>query len=433
MLPEQYLKKMKELLKDEYDDYLNSFNLPKIKSLRINTNKINVDDFLSIFPYQLEKIPWSFDGFYFEDDNVYTDLLYYAGLFYIQEASAMLPAEILPIEENDVVLDACASPGGKSLKILNKLNNSGLLLANDISSSRANGLLRNIERQGFINYFVSIENINDLKKKYLNTFDKILVDAPCSGEGMFRKDNHLINEWLNKNNDYYANIQKEIMDNVIPLLKDGGKLLYSTCTFDNQEDEDIMEYILNKYDDLKILPIKMYEGFKEGRDGLGVKLFPHRIKGEGHYLCLIQKGNDKKPSTIKKELIQKPDYNFFKLINKDFYNGNFKIINDHLYFVPNFDTSGIRILRSGLLLGQIKNNDLKPSSALALALNKNEFKYHLDLDDVLTNKYLKGETINHKTDINDYLLACFKGFPLGFLKKNNNQLKNLLDKGWVKK
>lgn len=432
MLPDSYLNKMKILLKDEYEDYLNSFNLTPIKSLRVNTNKISIEDFLKIFPYKLEPIPWTSDGFYYEEDEVSKHPYYYAGLYYIQEASAMLPGEVLPIEEGDVVLDACAAPGGKSLKILNKLNNTGILLSNDISASRANGLLRNIERQGYTNYFVSVSDLKDLENKYPKTFDKILLDAPCSGEGMFRKDPSLIKSWLEKGNDYYSNIQKELIISALNMLKDGGCLLYSTCTFDENEDEDIIEYALNKFDDLKVLPIKQYEGFKEAKNNLGVKLFPHRIKGEGHYVCLLQKGNSIN-NEFKKIKVNKPELDFFKLLDKDFYNGEFKIINDNLYFVPLLDTKGIRILRSGLLLGQIKKSSFKPAQSLAVSLKKNEFKNIINLNHDDAIRYLKGETLHTDITNNDYYLICIDDYPLGFGKTNNKQIKNLIDKGWIKR
>ncbi len=432
MLPDSFLNKMKELLKDEYDDYLDSFNKKSYKGLRVNTNKININDFLNIFPFELKPIPWTSDGFYYEDDEVSKHPLFYAGAYYIQEPSAMLPGELLPIEENDLVLDACAAPGGKSLKILNKLNNTGILLSNDISASRANALLRNIERQGYSNYFVSVSDLKDLEKKYPKTFDKILLDAPCSGEGMFRKEPSLIKSWQEKGNDYYSDIQKELIVSALNMLKDGGCLLYSTCTFDKKEDEDIIEYALNKFDDLKVLPIKIYEGFKQGKNNLGVKLFPHLIEGEGHYACLIQKGETIKEDSHK-ELINKPDLDFLKLINKDFYNGEFKIINDNLYFVPFFDTKGIRILRSGLLLGEIKKNSFKPAQSLAMSLNKDEFRNIINLNYNDAIRYLKGETLYTNIENNDYYLICYNYLPLGFSKTNNKQIKNLIDKGWIKR
>ena len=308
MLPDKYLNAMKSLLKDEYDDYLACFDSPQIHSLRVNTSKISIDRFKEIFPYNLEQVPWCKDGFYFDDLSISKHPYYYAGLYYLQEASAMLPAEFLPIEEGDIVLDACAAPGGKSLKLLDKLNNTGLLISNDISISRANALLRNIERAGFSNYYVIAKDIIELEEHFPKYFDKILLDAPCSGEGMFRKDKALIESWKERDSEYFSPIQKRLIQACINMLKDGGKLVYSTCTFDVREDEEIIQYALDNNSNIKLLPIEKYDGFKDANDGYGVKLFPHRIKGEGHYVCLLQKnGNSHKRES---RMMAKTDISF---------------------------------------------------------------------------------------------------------------------------
>lgn len=196
-LPENYQKKMKDLLQDQYGNYLQSFSNPIAYGLRINTTKISVEDFLKISPFHLKPIPWTTNGFYYdENDKPSKHPFYYAGLYYLQEPSAMIPAQVLPIEEGDLVLDACAAPGGKSTEILNKLNGSGCLISNDISASRAQALLHNIEKWGCQNVFVASEDISKLSSFYPDTFDKILIDAPCSGEGMFHKDPSLIKSWI---------------------------------------------------------------------------------------------------------------------------------------------------------------------------------------------------------------------------------------------
>ena len=433
MLQDKYLKKMKDLLKDEYDAYLNSFNDSPYKGLRVNTSKISINDFLKIFPYNLTKIPWTSDGFYYTDESITKHPFYYAGLYYIQEPSAMLPGELLPIEENDLVLDACAAPGGKSLKLLNKLNGSGLLVTNDISSSRMYATLRNVERWGQENCFVSANDINDLKDKFKNTFDKILLDAPCSGEGMFRKDPSLIKSWLLKDSEYYVPIQKELIISCLEMLKDGGILLYSTCTFDKKEDEEIIEYAFSKYNNLKLLDIAMYDGFTKGNNNIGVKLFPHKVKGEGHFACLIKKGNKKEKNENNKNKSD-IDIPFFKeYINKEYQNGQVKIINDSIYYVPIFNTNNIHILRSGLLLGKYKNDNFMPSQALAMSLKKDEFKniLNLKLDDEDVFRYLKGETLKNRNNQEGYILICVEGFPLGFGKAQNDIIKNKIDKGWI--
>ena len=433
MLPDKYLNAMKSLLKDEYDDYLACFDNPQIHSLRVNTSKISVDRFKEIFPYNLEQVPWCKDGFYFDDFSISKHPYYYAGLYYLQEASAMLPAEVLPIEEGDIVLDACAAPGGKSLKLLDKLNNTGLLVSNDISISRANALLRNIERAGFSNYYVIAKDIIELEEHFPKYFDKILLDAPCSGEGMFRKDKALIESWKERDSEYFSPIQKRLIQACINMLKDGGKLVYSTCTFDVREDEEIIQYALDNNSNIKLLPIEKYDGFKDANDGYGVKLFPHRIKGEGHYVCLLQKnGNSHKRES---RVMAKTDISFINELNKRFYDGIFEKINDYIYFLKPINTKGIRVLRSGLLLGKETKYGFEPSQQLAMNLKINEYNNVLNLksSDNLVEKYLKGETIETNSNLNGMVLVCVDDCPLGFAKAKNGVLKNKIDKGWIKR
>lgn len=433
MLPDKYLNAMKSLLKDEYDDYLACFDNPQIHSLRVNTSKISVDRFKEIFPYNLEQVPWCKDSFYFDDLSISKHPYYYAGLYYLQEASAMLPAEVLPIEEGDIVLDACAAPGGKSLKLLDKLNNTGLLVSNDISISRANALLRNIERAGFSNYYVIAKDIIELEEHFPKYFDKILLDAPCSGEGMFRKDKALIESWKERDSEYFSPIQKRLIQACINMLKDGGKLVYSTCTFDVREDEEIIQYALDNNSNIKLLPIEKYDGFKDANDGYGVKLFPHRIKGEGHYVCLLQKdGNSHKRES---RVMAKTDISFINELNKRFYDGIFEKINDYIYFLKPINTKGIRVLRSGLLLGKETKYGFEPSQQLAMNLKINEYNNVLNLksSDNLVEKYLKGETIETNSNLNGMVLVCVDDCPLGFAKAKNGVLKNKIDKGWIKR
>lgn len=428
MLPEKYLNKMKELLNDEYSEYEDSFNSPSYHGLRVNTLKISVEEFKKTFPFKIEEIPWTTDGFYYEDEKVNKHPYYYAGLYYLQEPSAMLPAEVLPIDENDIVLDTCAAPGGKSTKLLTKLNNTGILVSNDISSSRQLATLRNLERFGGKNYFVISEDISKLENKYSQCFDKILVDAPCSGEGMFRKDPSLIKSWKEKGPNYYSSVQKKIVNSAMNLLKDGGLLVYSTCTFDKKEDEEIIEYILNNFD-AEVMPIKQFDGFVSNE--YGTKLFPHRIKGEGHFVSLIKKHGEKTSNRLSSTCL-KPEY--LNSIKIDFKNGNFKVINNGLYFMPDFDTSSIRVLRSGLLLGELKKEKFEPSQQLALALKESEFDkvINLDVDDQRIIKYLKGETVNlSEFNFDGYVLICVNHFPIGFGKITKGLFKNKIDKGWI--
>ena len=438
-LSEKYLNKMKELLGDEYDDYLNSFNEKRIHSLRVNNAKISNEEFERICPFKIKRIPWIENGYYFdENDRPSKHPYYYAGLYYLQEPSAMTPANVLPIEKGDIVLDACAAPGGKSLELASKLGDSGLLVSNDISVSRAYSLLKNLELGGHKNIYVMAEDISKLSKKFVKSFDKILIDAPCSGEGMLRKDPSIIKEWEDKGNEYYANLQKDIVKSAVSMLKDGGMMVYSTCTFDKSEDEDIVSYILSLDDDLKLERISEYEGFTRGIDmDEAIRLYPHKLQGEGHFVALVKKDTPK-TVTVKKKHVSKIDSKeaeeFIKLIKRDFDDGYFEIINNNLYFIPEYDfeKKGLRILRSGLLMGEIKKHSFEPSMALALNLKMNEFKnvINLSVDDKRVISYLKGETISVPEAKDGWVLVCVNGYSLGFGKMQSGIMKNKYAKEW---
>ena len=438
-LSEKYLNKMKELLGDEYDDYLNSFNEKRIHSLKVNNAKISNEEFERICPFKIKRIPWIENGYYFdENDRPSKHPYYYAGLYYLQEPSAMTPANVLPIEKGDIVLDACAAPGGKSLELASKLGDSGLLVSNDISVSRAYSLLKNLELGGHKNIYVMAEDISKLSKKFVKSFDKILIDAPCSGEGMFRKDPSIIKEWEDKGNEYYANLQKDIVKSAVSMLKDGGMMVYSTCTFDKSEDEDIVSYILSLDDDLKLERINEYEGFTRGIDmDEAIRLYPHKLQGEGHFVALVKKDTPK-TVTVKKKHVSKIDSKeaeeFIKLIKRDFDDGYFEIINNNLYFIPEYDfeKKGLRILRSGLLMGEIKKHSFEPSMALALNLKMDEFKnvINLSVDDKRVISYLKGETISVPEAKDGWVLVCVNGYSLGFGKMQSGIMKNKYAKEW---
>ena len=256
-LPEKYTESMKMMLGDEYDSYIESFNDKRLYGLRVNNLKISTEDFLKICPFKLEPVPWIENGFYYsEDDKPAKHPYYFAGLYYIQEPSAMTPANVLPIEEGDVVFDMCAAPGGKSTELAARLNKTGLLITNDISNSRAKALLKNVEVFGVPNLCVLNEDPVGIASRFSGFFDKVLIDAPCSGEGMFRKDNKLIKAWEKNGPEFYSQIQRNIILAGADMLKPGGKLLYSTCTFSkledyratftNEENDDIFERVTQK-------------------------------------------------------------------------------------------------------------------------------------------------------------------------------------------
>ncbi|MBQ9036810.1 MAG: RsmF rRNA methyltransferase first C-terminal domain-containing protein, partial [Erysipelotrichaceae bacterium] len=351
---------------------------------------------------------------------------------------AMAPGSFLPIEENDYVLDLCSAPGGKATQIACKLNNTGLLVSNDISASRQNATLRNLERFGIRNCCVISDDPDKLKDRLPETFDKILVDAPCSGEGMFRKDSSLIRSWEERGSDYYVPIQKSILLASDIMLKKGGMIMYSTCTFSIQEDEVIISSFLKTHPDYELIPIK-HPLFTNGY-GLEncARLFPHKLNGEGHFLALLRKNGSafKKNDQLCNISYEKPVDEFMNKVKWNINNRYVEFIKDKVLLVNNEmpDLRSIRALRSGLLLGTVKKDSFEPSQQLAMALKVDEFDQviNLDTNDERVNRYLRGETIEYDCPYDGWVLICVDRYPLGFGKIKNKRIKNKIDSGWRK-
>ena len=457
-LPEKFENKMKELLQDEYDDYLQCYDEPRYYGLRVNTNKISVEDFLKIAPWPLTPVPWIPNGFYYDGDKIQPSKhpYYFAGLYYLQEPSAMTPASRIPVEPGERVLDVCAAPGGKATELGAKLKGEGVLIANDISNSRARGLLKNLELFGIGNMMVISEEPGKLVEYFPEYFDKILIDAPCSGEGMFRKDKKMVKAWEEHGPEFFSKLQRSIITQAAAMLKPGGMILYSTCTFDPLENEKTVEYLLETCPEFKICEMEGYEGFCEGIPKYvedhseeyrkTVRIFPHKMQGEGHYLALVKKGDDNterknektaKPKSGAKKLPEELEQ-FLKELAWDIDKSRLDIREERVYYMPeNLPMlKGVRFLRSGLLLGEVKKNRFEPSQALAMCLKKEEYPRILDLpvSDDRVIKYLKGETLDVE-DITSrkekgWYLVCVDGYPLGFGKLANQTLKNKYLPGW---
>ena len=444
-LPEKFQNSMIELLGESgYEQYLSSFQSERIYGLRVNTSKISVEDFVKICPFEITPVPWIPNGFYYSSEvNPAKHPYYFAGLYYLQEPSAMTPACVLPVNKGDKVLDLCAAPGGKTTELGARLRGSGLLVSNDISASRAKALLKNIEVFGIPNVLLTCEYPQKLEEVFTGFFDKILVDAPCSGEGMFRKDNKLIKSWESKGPDEYAPLQRSILDSAANMLKDGGMILYSTCTFSRIEDEDNVKGFLSSHPEFSLERIFDYEGFVRGF-GMeeAIRLFPHRLKGEGHFVALMRKSGAPSDNTgsfeRRKKALPAELTEFLSHTGIDYDYDRIIIAGEKAYYLPEYDIplKGIRILRSGLLLGELHKNRFEPSQALAMTMEPDKFDTTINLsaDDVNCIKYLKGETIEvAAADIcgnGKDILVCVDGFPLGFGRLNNTTIKNKYLPGW---
>ena len=306
-LPQEFLERMEHMLGEEYPAFLQSYEEPRKFGLRVNTMKISVEEFQRLAPFHLTPIPWIPNGFYYErEDDPARHPFYYAGLYYLQEPSAMTPASVLPVMPGEHVLDLCAAPGGKATALGAKLAGEGLLVANDISASRAKALLKNLEIFGIRNSFVTNAYPAKLAEQFAGAFDKILVDAPCSGEGMFRKDLANARVWSLEKVKECAKTQHEIIRQAVSMLRSGGLLLYSTCTFSPEENEQTIASLLQEHPELQLVELPWYEGFAHGRPELAdgnpeltkcVRIFPHRMAGEGHFLALLYKKKDGEADT----------------------------------------------------------------------------------------------------------------------------------------
>lgn len=454
-LPITFQEKMKKLLGDEFEAYIKCYEEPRFYGLRVNTKKISVEKFMEICPFELQPIPWIENGFYYDGENVQPAKhpYYFAGLYYLQEPSAMTPANRLPIEPGDRVLDVCAAPGGKATELGAKLQGEGVLVANDISSSRAKGLLKNIEVFGIGNVLVLSEEPGRLEEYFPEYFDKILIDAPCSGEGMFRKDRKMIKAWEEHGPEFFAKLQRSIITQAARMLKPGGMLLYSTCTFDERENEGAIEYLLTEYPEFQIEEIAPYDGFGHGKPEATksgseaflktVRIWPHRMHGEGHYVALLRKGGEKAEETSHMQrkapkVIAEELKAFFEDVSwkPDF--GRIDIHGERVYYMPeNLPAlTGIRFLRTGLLLGELKKNRFEPSQALAMSLKKEEYAKTISLPvtDERVVKYLKGETLDVEDIVSSkekgWYLLCVEDYPLGFGKLSGGTLKNKYLPGW---
>lgn len=461
-LPVKFCEEMKRILgEEEYGEYLASLEDSRRYGLRVNTAKISPEEFEKIAPFPLTKIPYVDNGYYYDGSiQPAKHPYYFAGLYYLQDPSAMTPASRLPVEKGDMVLDLCAAPGGKATELAARLGGTGLLVANDISSKRAKALLKNIELFGVENSFVTTEYPQKLQEHFTGFFDKILIDAPCSGEGMFRKDPSMVKAWEQNGPEFYAGLQETILAQALPLLKPGGMILYSTCTFSPLEDEGSVAKLLAMDESLELVPMEGYSGFSEGRPEwigssdeslrLCARIFPHRMDGEGHFLALLRKRGN--PSEAAQETARRTPVaraglrgeeqelfaQFAGELNRVFEPERLESRNGMVYYMPEGlpRLRGLRFLRSGLFLGEIKKKRFEPSQSMAMALKRGEYKNCLELssEDERVIRYLKGETLTLRGEEyqgrDGWVLVCVDGFPLGWGKKIKGTLKNKYHSGW---
>ena len=456
-LPEAFLKEMEQLLGDEYEAYIKSYEEAWKPGLRVNTLKIMPEEFKNLSHLELTPVDWTEKGFYYEDtERPARHPFYYAGLYYLQEPSAMAPAELTGVKPGERVLDLCAAPGGKTTQLAAKLQGKGILFCNEIHPARARILSENVERMGIRNACVTNETPERLAENLPEFFDRILVDAPCSGEGMFRKNEIAGEEWNEENVRLCAERQDGILESAAAMLRPGGSLVYSTCTFAPAENEGSISRFLSRHPEFSLKKIDKTP-FGEGCDGRAdfveapaqqiadtLRLWPHRVKGEGHFAALLVKAGEAeteyKRMPVKGWAAAVPEktlgaYGEFAaeaLLDGRQLPGNYIRFGENLYLVPEEMPAlkGLKVLRPGLHIGEEKKNRFEPSHALALTLSPREVKHvwNLTSEGKEADAYLRGQTFPAEGEKGWYLI-CVDGFSVGWGKLAGGIMKNHYPKG----
>ena len=439
ILPNDFLNEIKKVLGNDTDEYIKAFNEPPYRGISVNRLKTTPEKLIPLLDFETKKSPFYSDGYYIPSDitGIGASPLHHAGGFYVQEPSASSAVELLEIQKGDFVLDLCAAPGGKSAQIASLLGGSGLIWSNEPIKKRANILLSNHERMGISNGIVSFRYPDELCPKLEGTFDKVLVDAPCSGEGMFRKDNDAVNEWSREHVISCANRQLEILKSAVTSLREGGILVYSTCTFSPEENEMTVQRFLEACPEMEAYDI----GRHFGRDtGLGnaVRITPLE-GGEGHFAARFRKKGDspRKPfKHSKPQNIQKGTKKLIDAFLEDIFiappDMDIEVYKNCVYLRPKNITvpDGMLILRSGVYAGEIINNRIEPAHSLFVTSDPSKLRRVLDLklDDPRVMQYLSGMEIDCENE-KGWTAVAIEGMITGFGKCSSSRLKNKYPKG----
>lgn len=426
MLPKDFLQRMETKLGSQYPAFLQSLERPRAVALRFNPLKGNRPD----LPFVGDPVPWEENGFYY-DTQARPGLhpFHEAGVYYLQEASAMAPVALLDPQPGERVCDLCAAPGGKTTQIAGRMGGKGFLLCNEINPKRARILGRNIERLGVSNALVTNEHPEVLATRLPGYFDRVLVDAPCSGEGMFRKEEAAVTDWSIDTVLMCANRQAEILRSAARLVKPGGRLVYSTCTFSDEENEQVIARFLAE--NPNFVPESVNAPWFDAGDMGTFRLWPHKLLGEGHFAAVLRKcdGDEETPLLQTPEKAPQPWQSFAKELGIELPEGNMLSFGQSLYRMPEGmpQLRGLKVIRPGLELGQLKKDRFEPAHALALYLKTANTALSLSADGEQIKAYLHGETIPCQEQ--GWCLVTVDGYSIGWGKGDKTVLKNHYPKG----
>ena len=411
----------KYLSQEEIDKLDASLQCESKHALLLNINKMSEDMLFSLFP-NVQRHPIVKNAYLYNKDEY--DLgksIYHAlGCFYLQEPSAMIPAYVLNPKPGDVVLDLCAAPGGKSMQVSLLMDNKGLIVSNDIAKNRAFAISENAERLGRGNLLITNNDFSLVYKNYLDSFDKIILDAPCSGSGMFRKEDKMLQDWSYQKVLKYAEIQKELISMSYQMLKAGGTMVYSTCSFSYEEDEEVIDYLLRN-SDAEIVEIPDNPLFF--KKGHGIHLFPSLFPGEGHYVCLIKKPGEPRVS-VKEEKVS----NRYKIATPYTYTEKF---GDYLYTMSEtFNIKKLNVIRYGVKVGEMTKDGIKYDHHYAHFVDTFNIVKEITFKELV--KYYQGECLNSDVAKGELLLK-YQGINVDITKSDGRIIKNHLPKGLRRK
>ena len=426
MLPQAFLDRMKTQLGQEYNEFLESMERPRAVALRFNPLKGQIPS----LPFVKNQVPWEPMGYYYDPTSRPGLHPYHeCGVYYLQEASAMAPVMLLDPQPGERICDLCAAPGGKSTQIAGRLMGEGFLLCNEVNPKRAKILSRNVERMGVNNALVTNEFPQKLSQRFPGFFDKVLVDAPCSGEGRFRKEEAAVTDWSRETVEMCARRQSEILHSAAQMIRPGGRLVYSTCTFSPEENELVVAEFLESHPEFQREAVDA-PWFESGEPG-SFRMWPHKLLGEGHFAAVLKKTAGKSASCPQLTPMQPPKewVAFAKELDISLPEGVFHCFGQSLYWAPGEMPAfgGLKVLRPGLELGTVTKGRFEPAHALALWLDCCNRMLELDPQDSQTAAYLHGEVLPY--DQKGWCLVTVGGVSLGWGKGDGTWLKNHYPKG----